>query len=276
MGELYTTTFELLKKQVPNLSNKGITILFSFDTKNAAEGKTKVDEMLDIFKKESAEGTVMFEIFSLFHIESVVTGNTLTILLNPRIGNTPVEEPMENVNQVINSLGKEFSLKVSGSAKLRGSITEAFSTMKFVKWISQGFNATFKIETNAGLVKNLRKLLEAMTDASDPGFMVVMLLTLLNTAKLNLKFRAPENVDKFFESLGIGQLSEESPNFGELLEELSNDFNMASWKEPNNPKYPLFQVFKFLMENVDDSVTAWFNSAQNRYRATIFGAQNPT
>jgi|JI6StandDraft_1071083.scaffolds.fasta_scaffold02698_3 hypothetical protein len=54
MGELYTTTFELLKKQVPNLSNKGITILFSFDTKNAAEGKTKVDEMLDIFKKESA------------------------------------------------------------------------------------------------------------------------------------------------------------------------------------------------------------------------------
>jgi len=101
----------------------------------------------------------MFEIFSLFHIESVVTGNTLTILLNPRIGNTPVEEPMENVNQVINSLGKEFSLKVSGSAKLRGSITEAFSTMKFVKWISQGFNATFKIETNAGLVKNLRKLL---------------------------------------------------------------------------------------------------------------------
>jgi len=115
-----------------------------------------------------------------------------------------------------------------------------------------------------------------MTDVSDPGFMVVMLLTLLNTAKLNLKFRAPENVDKFFESLGIGQLSEESPNFGELLEELSNDFNMASWKEPNNPKYPLFQVFKFLMENVDDSVTAWFNSAQNRYRATIFGAQNPT
>jgi hypothetical protein len=30
----------------------------------------------------------------------------------------------------------------------------------------------------------------------------------LNYAKLNLKFRSPENVDAFFESLGIKDLSE--------------------------------------------------------------------
>jgi hypothetical protein len=56
-------------------------------------------------------------------------------------------------------MGKDFSVKVTGSLKLRGSITEAFSTMKFVKWICQGFAANLKIEANEGLMKNLRILI---------------------------------------------------------------------------------------------------------------------
>ena len=119
--------------------------------------------MIATFKKDVSQGFV-FEILSMFNVECVVTGNTLTIVLVPQIGGNPAEQPMENAWAAIQSLGKEFSLKLSGSVRLRGSITEAFSTMKFVKWISQGFQANFKLETNAGLVKNLRKLLEAQTD----------------------------------------------------------------------------------------------------------------
>ncbi len=37
--------------------------------------------------------------------------------------------------------------------------------MKFVKWVAQGFAATFKIETNQGLIKNLRTMLEDVAQA---------------------------------------------------------------------------------------------------------------
>jgi fatty acid/phospholipid biosynthesis enzyme len=79
--------------------------------------------------------------------------------------------------------------------------------MKFVKWICKGFTANLKIEANEGLMKNLRVLIES-SFANHKNALIILVLTLLNYAKLNLKFRSPENVDAFFESLGIKDLSE--------------------------------------------------------------------
>lgn len=231
LGQLYKATLELLRTQVPNLSNK-TTLMFSFETKNATEGKQKVDDLINSLKNAGKENmdSLAFEIFSAFQVSTVVTGNTLSIIFEPDEQSNPMEGPLGNITEAIETLGKEFSFKLSGTAKLRGSITEAFSTMKFVKWIAQGFNATFRLETNEGLVKNLRKMVEAQTNVHEPNFLLMIFLTLLNTAKLNLKFKSPENIDEFFESLGIGQLSEQSPNFGELLEEISADADMPAWK----------------------------------------------
>lgn len=42
-------------------------------------------------------------------------------------------------------------------------------------------------------------------------------MTLLKYTKLNLKLKSAEDIDAAFQSLGIGELAEQSPMFGELF-----------------------------------------------------------
>lgn len=118
-------------------------------------------------------------------------------------------------------------------------------------------------------------MLEDGAATEQRGFIMILLMTLLNVAKLNLKFRSPENIDEFFESLGIGQLSEQSPNFGELLEEICEELNLADWKEPSNPRHPVFTVLKFLMENVEEYVRGIANADANRFSTAVHGVAHP-
>jgi hypothetical protein len=46
MGELYNSSIEKLKVQVPILDNSKFSIILSFDSKTASEGKQKCDELI--------------------------------------------------------------------------------------------------------------------------------------------------------------------------------------------------------------------------------------
>lgn len=86
----------MLKQQVPSLDQNKLSVLFSFETKNAAEGKKKIDEMMEAYKKEAetSENSLFHELIRIFHIESVVTNNTLSVVLTPGKNDNPVEAPL--------------------------------------------------------------------------------------------------------------------------------------------------------------------------------------
>ena len=71
--------------------------------------------------------------------------------------------------RVVEEMGENFSLKLGWSTKFR-AITKASSTLKFAEWFAQGFTAKFNVETNEGLINNLRNgVIRDMEREGDSG-----------------------------------------------------------------------------------------------------------
>lgn len=98
----------------------------------------------------------------------------------------------------------------------------------------------------------------------------MLLSLLLRSLKLRLKLRSPEQIEKFFQKLGIKELLTECPTLGDLLEQLAMFPEVAELKlHVESPMHFLYRFLKFCNTYVRSEVVLSPFSAKSICSAKI-------
>ncbi|KAL4487907.1 hypothetical protein ABPG72_022767 [Tetrahymena utriculariae] len=177
------------------------------------------------------------------------------------------------VNQITNIYTQSFyqtNLNFTLTAGVKNSLKKISSNFnqKFVDWLFEGFlfevilscNHSFTEQLSMGFIQVFQQSLDLLKLSAEQNDLVkvtydqlnkvvqqLSLLYLLRSAKFHLVFKDIENVESFFNGIGMGDSLKNQPSCKELLDEIKEEYNnFKDFKDQNsywNIIYKFFQCF---------------------------------
>jgi hypothetical protein len=77
----------------------------------------------------------------------------------------------------------------------------------------------------------------------------------MKNVKLNLKFKSPSSIEKFYSKIGIQDILQECPNLADILEQISLVPEVQEIKfKTDDPRHLIYQVLRCFKSNVNSGV----------------------
>eukprot|EP00828_Plagiopyla_frontata_P002111 TRINITY_DN10145_c0_g1_i1.p1 TRINITY_DN10145_c0_g1~~TRINITY_DN10145_c0_g1_i1.p1 ORF type:complete len:451 (-),score=71.39 TRINITY_DN10145_c0_g1_i1:80-1432(-) len=244
-------------KEILSLPEDFFGLLFKFKSLNAKEMASQMQTFMEgTFWKQMvsdfpllSEDDIKFQFQA--HQEEVVMA---VHILNPMISQLVLSTYQE---KFLDQVGENFYLNLELQLGLMKSLKQLFDNFneKFVAHFMQGFIVEFKLNLNSGFLKSFRNLLitvlENKVQYMDDERMltqIIPLFSLIYGSKVHVVFKDMEDVNKFFQGLGVEDLLEEQPSTEDMLQELKENFllNIIGVQDYNELKEKLISFAKFI------------------------------
>ncbi|KAL4469444.1 hypothetical protein ABPG74_004697 [Tetrahymena malaccensis] len=262
-----------------------VAIVIRIKSNKPEEAAKNIQFLIDSLKSmllqlaNSMNSTQLVDMINLFKIYVQPYQNNVIIkfsfppdIYKGFIGDDPT------VNQITNIYTQSFyqtNLNFTLTAGIKNSLKKISSdfNQKFVDWLFEGFlfevilscNHSFTEQLSIGFIQIQEATLNLLKQSPEQNeFMILLqnqmkqtiqylsILYLLRSAKFHLVFKDIENVQSFFNGIGMGDLSKNQPSCKELLDEMKEEYkNFENFKDENSYLNILYKFFQCFAENCE-------------------------
>lgn len=129
------------------------------------------------------------------------------------------EGPTSQFDTIDSLFDEKFYIYAKIIFETNFSIDDLLEKDNIVETVLKGFSFSINGEAPNCVMKKYRELVES--SGKSEGSLKFLLSLLMKNVFLNLKFKSPSSIEKFYSKIGIQDILKECPNLADLLEQFS-------------------------------------------------------